>query len=847
MNFRRIFCGLILAVFLTGMYAAEPNQFSSVPDSGGWQSTVAGAGEECYHVNYLVDTQSMSPDTLLTYEFSDHILVHSGLEKSRCVILKDVPYAGYFRVKVVAMYTKGVDAEQSQEEYRLCIAVKDDVYEGGIVPDQNHMPQPTGDVYKPDKPKLGYDYYQNDHGFKYLQKGDNKVFFRTGNQYTGGGKNNSVDFHSISLIPQKPTMVEEPKFTAGTSNTVSYRTVFEDIYAQDVVFFDQTAASSGNPAAQLRKALPDSFRSVTFNGLLDGHTYGYYVETYLTPSQFIHSDITFSTQDATPPEMVIINPMSSFANRRAELYWHGVDDEVSGVDYYEIIRYESTDGATTVVVGRMPALAGRDTTNFYHFTDLISDGSNLNNVYQYRIDTYDKVGNRSTGAVTQLVVGIPAPNLQVIGRPMFERYHQGALVTVSASIADLELPSSHLIKFQIARDNPKFLDDEWKPNVYFFQSDWLPVQETGNPAFTFDLSDSGKLDKSFADGHRYYIRAQFKDLQNNYSAWSSPDTLWVTPDCFAPEDIPWLQVVAEVDTSNTVGNMKVTWGEAKDLTSGLQSYLIYRRVVGIDDFTLIGATPQTFFIDSFDSIGYNREVEYRVLSVDRVANQRQDSKHQVTLRCQEAPKQQLSYEVQSGGMNYTSRYLEVLVVDLSRFKFDSTIAKIVVKRTFNGKEEEFDWPEKPSASLNSISVSLQTNGVYTFRTKVLFTTKEQSLWSTAETITKMDDLNDVPGTKTVTTDLFAVQNHPNPFNPTTQISFRLDEDAHIVVEVFNVQGRRIKLLRDGFEKRGVVSVMWNGTTDEEQPVASGMYFYALRVKSDRGPEITTVKNMLLLK
>lgn len=846
MNFRRILVVLFAVSLAAVVNAVEPEkQFtSSVGEEEGsdtWKTSGSAQGDNCYEPKLNV-----SPGDSSVYLFYEHILVFSNLEKSRCIILKDVPYSGYYDVKVVAMYTQGGGIWQEKEEYRLCIDLPGMPVVGPIINDQNSGIR-SG---KPKRgPKVGYDYIENDHGFQYLIKGDNVIHFEIGDsvQYTGDGKNNSVDFASVSLLWLRPSIETEPPFTPGNSNTVKYRPIYDDVYAQDVICFDKAASALRKPAAQLlRKALPDSFKTATFSGLEDGHTYGYYIETYITRDQVIRSRTTYSTQDATPPGKVTIEPMSSYANQRAELYWKGVNDAVSGDSLYEVVRYDSKGGAVKdTIVAAIPArVIGGGANYFYHYTDIIADTFYPQDYYQYRIDAMDSVGNWSSGVPTQLVVGILAPKLQVKNKLMFERYHQGPVVTVAADISTLKLPESHFIKYQIARDDAKFLDDEWKPQIYFFQSDWLPVSKTAVPEYTFDLTNSGKLDNTFVDGHRYYIRARFKDLQENYSEWSSPDALCVIPDCFPPEDVPWLTVVPVVNETNTKGWMDIKWGDAKDLTSGVKKYLVFRKIEGVDEtFKLADESLQTSFVDSFQIIDYNRDVTYQIRSVDRVANRREESKQQVTAKCQAAPKQEISYELLSGGEKYTSRSIELHSVDLSHFKFDNTVAKIIVN--WNG--QEFEWRELLVAGVNTSGVNLRDNGKYIISSKVIFTNKSQSIWSIPDTINKVDNISNLPLAGNKKTDDLCLQNYPNPFNPTTQISFRIEEDANVVVEVYNVQGKKLKTLVDGHEKPGTVTANWNGTNDEEQPVASGLYFYHVHIAPDGGHEINKVQSMLLLK
>ena len=71
------------------------------------------------------------------------------------------------------------------------------------------------------------------------------------------------------------------------------------------------------------------------------------------------------------------------------------------------------------------------------------------------------------------------------------------------------------------------------------------------------------------------------------------------------------------------------------------------------------------------------------------------------------------------------------------------------------------------------------------------------------------------------------QNHPNPFNPDTNISFSMPETAPVSLKIFNLKGQVVKTLVSGIMAQGQHRVSWNGLDDSGQYVASGMYFYRL--------------------
>jgi hypothetical protein len=83
---------------------------------------------------------------------------------------------------------------------------------------------------------------------------------------------------------------------------------------------------------------------------------------------------------------------------------------------------------------------------------------------------------------------------------------------------------------------------------------------------------------------------------------------------------------------------------------------------------------------------------------------------------------------------------------------------------------------------------------------------------------------------TVPTRLSLAQNTPNPFNPSTVIHFDLPRDSFVRLEIFDVRGRRVRVLQDGPTTAGRKQVGWNGRDDDGRALASGTYFYRLSVE-----------------
>ncbi len=87
-----------------------------------------------------------------------------------------------------------------------------------------------------------------------------------------------------------------------------------------------------------------------------------------------------------------------------------------------------------------------------------------------------------------------------------------------------------------------------------------------------------------------------------------------------------------------------------------------------------------------------------------------------------------------------------------------------------------------------------------------------------------------------------VGNYPNPFNPTTTISYSLPSNGMAEVSVFNTRGQRVKTLVNEKMEAGDHEVVWHGDDENGMAVSSGIYLYRVQA-NDR---IVTGK-MLMLK
>jgi len=96
------------------------------------------------------------------------------------------------------------------------------------------------------------------------------------------------------------------------------------------------------------------------------------------------------------------------------------------------------------------------------------------------------------------------------------------------------------------------------------------------------------------------------------------------------------------------------------------------------------------------------------------------------------------------------------------------------------------------------------------------------------------------------------QNFPNPFNPSTKISYRLRERGYVKLYVYDIKGELVSVLVNQVQDAGYYEVEFSGgnlnnqiRTDE---LVSGIYIYQIMIKSENNiPVFTDIGKMILLK
>ncbi len=81
------------------------------------------------------------------------------------------------------------------------------------------------------------------------------------------------------------------------------------------------------------------------------------------------------------------------------------------------------------------------------------------------------------------------------------------------------------------------------------------------------------------------------------------------------------------------------------------------------------------------------------------------------------------------------------------------------------------------------------------------------------------------------------ENYPNPFNPETSISFTITKSGNVILEVFNIAGQKIDVLKDGYLDSGHYTLFWDASN-----FTAGVYFYTLKTT-----DFSKTRKMVFLK
>jgi exo-beta-1,3-glucanase (GH17 family) len=73
-----------------------------------------------------------------------------------------------------------------------------------------------------------------------------------------------------------------------------------------------------------------------------------------------------------------------------------------------------------------------------------------------------------------------------------------------------------------------------------------------------------------------------------------------------------------------------------------------------------------------------------------------------------------------------------------------------------------------------------------------------------------------------------LQNHPNPFNPSTTIRFALPQPSLVTIKIYDILGREVRTLVDRKFEAGRFAEIWDGKDNRQLPVSSGVYLMRMQ-------------------
>ena len=362
---------------------------------------------------------------------------------------------------------------------------------------------------------------------------------------------------------------------------------------------------------------------------------------------------------------------------------------------------------------------------------------------------------------------------------------------------------------------------------------WQAVTYTGN-CFTNDLdyvpgtsntyvstgAATGFSGASFSHdgGHNWIEFDETTGIQFLATSWIDDTTGWAG--CFNDQTNPGLLgvyvytgeltpqpmgtiegVVTDLDTGNLLANAEITLGTSTTTTNSNGEYGMLVDV-GTFDF-------------SCELLGFDSYTEEDVLIEDGIT-----VTMDVTLQNQYVPPTDLDCSV--AGSN-------VLIL----WSAPETAANVTNYKIY--RNAEVLYTVNGSTTLK-IDINVPS-GTYTYNISAIYYDVYESELTDDFVLEFVDAGVVLPANGTALNN-----NVPNPFNPTTAISFSLENAGQVTLEIFNVKGEKVRTLVNEHFEATSHSVVWNGKDDLGKTSASGVYFYKMRTGS-----FTSTKKMVLMK
>ena len=158
---------------------------------------------------------------------------------------------------------------------------------------------------------------------------------------------------------------------------------------------------------------------------------------------------------------------------------------------------------------------------------------------------------------------------------------------------------------------------------------------------------------------------------------------------------------------------------------------------------------------------------------------------------------------------------------------------------YRGTTEGFSTADlAPVAKLRGneyVDLAVERGKTYVYKLVAYDFSGNRGAYSAEVTTTVSTDVDQLAGG--IPSTFVLAQNFPNPFNPSTQITYGVPEAGHVRIAVYDLSGKEVGVLVDGYQAPGRYQVSWH-----PQQLASGVYFYKMEARN-----FVQVKTMMLLK
>jgi len=84
--------------------------------------------------------------------------------------------------------------------------------------------------------------------------------------------------------------------------------------------------------------------------------------------------------------------------------------------------------------------------------------------------------------------------------------------------------------------------------------------------------------------------------------------------------------------------------------------------------------------------------------------------------------------------------------------------------------------------------------------------------------------------------------YPNPFNPTTTISFELPTESHVEISIFDLRGQKIETLINEYSQPGNYAINWDASH-----ISSGVYFVHFTASGENSLYVSQIQKLMLVK